>query len=1347
MENRPYATVLALVLLLCPICARAQTPLIHQWMTEGEPKSAPAYLPSIQEKSRFLGWKFAAKTSQDVSRWRRRSEFSELQAEPRIVHGIPASPTTFAAATSSFPNAGFTTRKHLPAGYIPTAAVDGDFNGDGHTDVAISNGGDNTLYVLLGNGDGTFQVPEILYTQGQAPDWITAVSLRNNGHLDLVVTNGDSNSLEVFLGNGDGTFSRGIQVSLPQTPTFVLAGDYNNDGKQDIVVGFVVDAGAVQPQFEVLLGDGSGGFSGAIVPPPIVGGLDPIPTGWIAEGDLNKDGYMDLVTTVTGDAAIAYLSQAGSAFTQGASFGPNDGPMAVELGDMDEDGCLDAVELGASGFLTIAKGTCDGNFTQGAFLAEVGDLDPALKVVDVNGDGHLDIVGSAAYYAGGNPGSGAEAGYLVSVLKGNGKGGVSPAQIYRGGMDAFSLVVADFTGDQRPEIITVDSAENQASFFLNDGSGNYDGAQGEAIGYLSGVINSPNPTVLMQTADVNGDGKPDLILIEDGQVSSQPSQITVLLNDGTGKFLPAIRSPISVGPTVPYPRFAVGAFRSSTKPDLVYFSMFQLPNVVAFFPGNGDGTFGTPVTLANLPSPAALVTGDFNNDGKLDFAVYGGDGGSMLEVDVFLGRGDGTFRQLPSQVFAPPSTGGVQQIFALDLNHDGKLDLLIGNNTNGGWTDSGDDLVELLGNGDGTFQPATILIPHFGAVAVADVNGDGLPDLIQERDPNENVGAMLMGTPAVTVYLGRADGTFAQQPTYTLSGAVVPSTLPVLVGDFNADGIPDIAYRYLKNGNRLTEPRIRVLQGLGDGTFVVTGHFFQLPGYSYPFVGADFNGDGATDLVELVGLTSSFHTIPAAPAPSLDIKLDSDPILGANGSATVTLDRPATAPEVVTLGASDAAVRLPPSLSFAAGQQSQSFAFVLGTGFNASRVLALYATLGTETAIAYGSRPNPNMMVGITGSLSQGSASITPGETLTLGLGLTSEGGYYGTFSGFQCSGLPSAASCTFDASSTVVDAGGSVGVGLVLSTSTSTPFGMYPITITATDGFVQPSTILQLGIGDFALSISPTITVMGPSGSTNAIVTSTSTNGLNEAIVLSCEGLPASVHCGETGNTLTANSGSTSLGVGGGPFAPQDYPFQVKGTAGLASHTINAVLRVGDFSASLDKTSATLPAGQSTTFNVTLNSINHYTSSITVFCQSPSSSLTCAASPSPASLSDDGTVTVQLTMTAAQASSIVIPPLTTEPNQPGLPLKAVSMSLFILFLFLSIVWRHRRLASVLAALLLSVSIVACGGGQSAISQPPPPPPPPSTQTVNVPIIASAASTPSDSGNQKTLGPITITLN
>jgi FG-GAP-like repeat/FG-GAP repeat len=194
----------------------------------------------IRKNSRFLGWKFAHLAHQDTTRWQRNN--SQGRELPSAAHSYGSVHSASSTPATGFGNAGFAEHPTLPAGSIPTAITSGDFNGDGKMDFAISNGGDNTIYVFLGNGDDTFQVPAILYTQGQSPNWIAAVTLRKNGPVDLAVTDGDSNAVEVFLGNGDGTFQPSTQISLPQMPTFILATDVNNDGNQDLVVGLVVAA-------------------------------------------------------------------------------------------------------------------------------------------------------------------------------------------------------------------------------------------------------------------------------------------------------------------------------------------------------------------------------------------------------------------------------------------------------------------------------------------------------------------------------------------------------------------------------------------------------------------------------------------------------------------------------------------------------------------------------------------------------------------------------------------------------------------------------------------------------------------------------------------------------------------------------------------------------------------------------------------------------------------------------------------------------------------------------------------------------------------------------------------------
>src|SRR6185437_14990567 len=113
---------------------------------------------------------------------------------------------------------------------------------------------------------------------------------------------------------------------------------------------------------------------------------------------------------------------------------------------------------------------------------------------------------------------------------------------------------------------------------------------------------------------------------------------------------------------------------------------------------------------------------------------------------------------------------------------------------------------------------------------------------------------------------------------------------------------------------------------------------------------------------------------------------------------------------------------------------------------------------------------------------------------------------------------------------------------------------------------------------------VNPTVLTMGPSGSASTTLSSTSTNNLDEDITLTCNGLPAGTTCGA--DSFVAGTSSSVFRVTVTQLAPKDYPFQIVGQIKLVSHAVNAILRVGDYAASLDKTTVSLPAGQSATFN-----------------------------------------------------------------------------------------------------------------------------------------------------------------
>jgi FG-GAP-like repeat/IPT/TIG domain len=320
-------------------------------------------------------------------------------------------------------------------------------------------------------------------------------------------------------------------------------------------------------------------------------------------------------------------------------------------------------------------------------------------------------------------------------------------------------------------------------------------------------------------ADLNGDGRADLVVVVPGPGSSgfvplvRYGQIDGTFSDATslGQFTPLF----STGGVV------TGDFNNDGHMDLILFganSSSQAAYQVLL--NDGTGHFTSTMTGA-LPAAGLLVTGDFNHDGKLDFACSGAAGGQAFSF--FFGKGDGTFAN-PVGVGATGTQATSPN--AADLNNDGYTDLVYLNSTA-----TGSQVRLLLSASNGTYsdiQPAGLPNPSRGFV-VADFNNDHIPDVFA-------VDSNGMGQ----AYLGAGDGTFKAtgNPVFASDGYLAPT---FVAADFDSDGRIDFATRATLAG----PDEIVFFWGDGKGNFtpqaIASDHSFALQ------VG-DVNGDGIADI-------------------------------------------------------------------------------------------------------------------------------------------------------------------------------------------------------------------------------------------------------------------------------------------------------------------------------------------------------------------------------------------------------------------------------------------------------------------------------------------------------------------
>ena len=274
---------------------------------------------------------------------------------------------------------------------------------------------------------------------------------------------------------------------------------------------------------------------------------------------------------------------------------------------------------------------------------------------------------------------------------------------------------------------------------------------------------------------------------------------------------------------------AVGDVNSDGKLDLVVAN--YTGNTLGVLLGKGDGTFQTVVTFnPGGLNPRGIAIADLNRDGKLDLAVLVVDGASG-GVAVLLGNGDASFQA--AVIYGSNSSGG-NDLAVADVNRDGIPDLIVA-----GYL--GPNLGVLLGNGDGTFQSAVAYGSGGGiwapaSLAIGDVNGDGNLDLMVANFQGNTVG----------VVLGKGDGTFNAAVTYNSGGFEADS---IAVADVNGDHKPDLVVANCGTNNCPQEGLAAVLLGNGNGTFQAPVTYDSGGQAAFGVAIVDVDLDGKPDLL------------------------------------------------------------------------------------------------------------------------------------------------------------------------------------------------------------------------------------------------------------------------------------------------------------------------------------------------------------------------------------------------------------------------------------------------------------------------------------------------------------------
>jgi VCBS repeat protein len=590
----------------------------------------------------------------------------------------------------------------------------GDLDGDGHADVVTLNPRTARVHVFRGNGAFAFPVG-FNYPAGSDPARVAIARLKPQ-HPDVVVLNPPSNSVSILLGAGGGMLLPATSYSVGTTPVALSIGDFDEDGTDDVVT-----ANAGSHDLTISFGDGAGGIR--LARAQAIAGCTPTA---MDVADFDGDGHLDVAVATTvcaldgNDVSILFGDGTGAFPAEGrlASGVANDRLLAA---DLDRDGREDLIVLedSTAGHVAIHYGRGDRTFEPPRFLVIPTSVGP-IAAADFDRDGLVDLaLGPIVVFA-------------------SGRRTYETAPVFFIGVGADGIASGDFDGDGHLDVAAANSVSSDIAVLLGDGAGSF----APAVRTFAG-----GQLIAVAAADVDRDGDLDLVAC-----ARATGDVVTFLGAGDGTF--------SAGP-----RTAIGANLSAIHvrdldgdgfPDVL--AARDVPAAfVRQLRGDGMGGFAAVADYAIIGRAYDIATADLDGDGATDMIVA-----DASRVGILRGDGAGGF--LPAVHTVLGSV--ILSVLPVDLDADGDLDVLVGRPP---FTPA----VLMVGDGTGAFAPIELPSITDAVFATADVDGDGVSDLVAGGN---------------VAYRGLGAGAFAA-PSLALEGD--PSRF--VLGDFDEDGLVDVA--------------------------------------------------------------------------------------------------------------------------------------------------------------------------------------------------------------------------------------------------------------------------------------------------------------------------------------------------------------------------------------------------------------------------------------------------------------------------------------------------------------------------------------------------------------------------